>query len=1034
MLKKTVLARALSLAFATAAISITVASPVMAQSNASGTIFGRVDTTGNSILVKNIDTNLQRKTTPDSGGRYQITSLPAGRYKVELLKGDQVVKSNEVEVTPGQGAEADFSTATGVQSVQILGQRTKIDVSNTNNGTNFSSKELGKLPIAPNLTSIIQLAPNTAPADPRYLGAAMGGSGPSENSYYINGFPVTNALTGLGSSELPFGAIATAQILTGGFGAEFGRSIGGVVNITTKSGTNKWETGAQISYTPKQLTSKYKDFYYTTTGAAENAATDGKIFLKRSDNTRSEFRTGAYVGGPIIEDKLFMFISAEQGVVNQNRVARSAAETPAALAKWGYGEYKDTTNRMLAKFDWNVNDSNRLEMTYIYDDAKRDANFYGYDYATNVRGTTVNSGQHYRNDPANNSGVGSQATTLKYIANINDDLTFTTLYGQLKSPHENTFDGFDVYDMKSAIPGVSSTTTTRYPGLVYNNNQPLGTANILPRGAEDTVKSLRLDLEYKLGDHTLRVGADRNRLDSLAGFFRVGGSSWTFQKQLNPTVASVLSGSDQKVAVALTPNAGEIAKAGYYVTQGIFTSATKIASEQTAMFIEDRWQATKNLLLSFGLRDETYKNINSEGDAFLDMKKQIAPRLGAAWNVNGDSSFKIFSTAGRYYLQVPTSISVRAPSRSLNTTQAFTYTGLDANGAPTGVTPIAPVFSANNEYNFPKDAKVLAAIDLKPNYQDEMTLGFEKAYSQNINYGVKATYRVLRSTLDDYCDAGIITRWKAANPQIDTSKMRPRGCTFINPGEDNAFWLDLYDADPNLARKNYVRAVFTKEMLGLPKAERKYSAIDTFVEHAYSNGWYGKVSYTWSRSYGNTEGQTRSENAQINPGATTTWDLPQLSENATGLLPNNRTHALKAYGFYDVTSEWNVGANLSIATGRPINCLGNHPTFTGGYAGNFFYCGNPNSAKPVNTPAPRGTLGNLPTDIRLDMNLTYRPAILAGFGFRADVFNLMNRQTILTINETYNSGANLVNPNFRAPTALVAPRSVRFTMEYNKKF
>ena len=55
-------------------------------------------------------------------------------------------------------------------------------------------------------------------------------------------------------------------------------------------------------------------------------------------------------------------------------------------------------------------------------------------------------------------------------------------------------------------------------------------------------------------------------------------------------------------------------------------------------------------------------------------------------------------------------------------------------------------------------------------YQDEMSLGFEKAYSPTLNFGAKVTYRALRSTLDDYCDAGIITRWNAANPQYDTSK------------------------------------------------------------------------------------------------------------------------------------------------------------------------------------------------------------------------------------------------------------------------
>jgi hypothetical protein len=238
-----------------------------------------------------------------------------------------------VEVTIGQGAEASFSAA-ALQTVQVAGQRKRIDVSNANNGANFTARELARLPIAPNLDAIIQLAPNTTRPDYRYLGSSFGGSGPSENSYYINGFPVTNALTGLGSSELPFGAISQAQILTGGFGAEFGRSIGGVVNITTKSGTNTWEAGAMASITPKKLRSTYKDIKYAVTGTANNTGTDGTIYQRREDNERQDTRVGAFLGGPLIQDKLFMFVALEQSVTDQSRVARVSSETAVALGKW----------------------------------------------------------------------------------------------------------------------------------------------------------------------------------------------------------------------------------------------------------------------------------------------------------------------------------------------------------------------------------------------------------------------------------------------------------------------------------------------------------------------------------------------------------------------------------------------------------------------------------------------------------------------------------------------------------------------------
>jgi hypothetical protein len=131
---------------------------------------------------------------------------------------------------------------------------------------------------------------------------------------------------------------------------------------------------------------------------------------------------------------------------------------------------------------------------------------------------------------------------LKYTGNLTSDLTLTTVFGQLKSPHTNTYDGYDVYNPATAILQVASTPATRAPGLNYVSNQPI-TGNILPKDSEDKVKSFRLDLEYKLGAHTIRVGGDRNKLESVAGFFRAGGSSWTFQRQLNPTVAAPLVGS-----------------------------------------------------------------------------------------------------------------------------------------------------------------------------------------------------------------------------------------------------------------------------------------------------------------------------------------------------------------------------------------------------------------------------------------------------------------------------------------------------------
>jgi hypothetical protein len=84
-----------------------------------------------------------------------------------------------------------------VQTVQVSGRRTRIDVSSSVNGATFTARELDKLPIGHNVDAIIQLAPNTTRSDPSYgAGASFGGGAATENAYYINGMTVTNPLTG----------------------------------------------------------------------------------------------------------------------------------------------------------------------------------------------------------------------------------------------------------------------------------------------------------------------------------------------------------------------------------------------------------------------------------------------------------------------------------------------------------------------------------------------------------------------------------------------------------------------------------------------------------------------------------------------------------------------------------------------------------------------------------------------------------------------------------------------------------------------
>jgi hypothetical protein len=144
MLKKTVLVHALTLAFSGAALTMAVVQPVMAQSNAAGTVYGNA-APGAAVTLKNLETNQTRTVTTDAAGRFQATALPIGRYSVTAG-----AQSTQLEVLAGQGIEAQFGNG-NVQAVQVTGRRNRIDVSNATNGATFTARELAKLPIAQNV-------------------------------------------------------------------------------------------------------------------------------------------------------------------------------------------------------------------------------------------------------------------------------------------------------------------------------------------------------------------------------------------------------------------------------------------------------------------------------------------------------------------------------------------------------------------------------------------------------------------------------------------------------------------------------------------------------------------------------------------------------------------------------------------------------------------------------------------------------------------------------------------------------------------
>ncbi|HXP00100.1 MAG TPA: Oar protein, partial [Luteibacter sp.] len=244
-------------------------------------------------------------------------------------------------------------------------------------------------------------------------------------------------------------------------------------------------------------------------------------------------------------------------------------------------------------------------------------------------------------------------------------------------------------------------------------------------------------------------------------------------------------------------------------------------------------------------------------------------------------------------------------------------------------------------------------------------------------------------------------------------------CYLSNPGRANVYQLAKDGG-------GYDNVTVTNADFGFPHLKRNYYGLDLYLSHPFDGKWSGKIDYLFSRSYGNTEGQVRSDTNQGSVAATRDWDYATLMTYANGYLANDRKHVLKLYGSYQIAPEWMVSANLVIQSGIPKSCLGRYgadESDPSGYGSYYHFC--------FGEPSAYGAKGRAPWEELLDVNLEYRPMWAdRKLAFNVSVFNLLNQQRPESTNPVSGS-TNSVNDSYEQVNSYTPPRYARFGVTYD---
>ena len=616
-----------------------------------------------------------------SGTRYTAVTNTSGRFSINGMRtgGPYAVTISYIGFQPKtvkgvtlQLAETFnlnvFLTedATELAEVVVSGKASKFAAEKTGAATNINSTQITNLPtVSRSITDVTRLSPyggngmSFAGADGRTANFTVDGAN------FNNNFGLSDKLPG-GGNPISIDAIEELQVVISPYDVRQTNFIGGGVNAITKSGTNTFKGSAYV--------------YHQNENMQGDAVKRQQIQGAREKSQTTTY--GFTLGGPIIKNKLFFFVNGEMvkkpTVVNRwrgsedgvadpdNYISRTSNKDLEAVSNYMASKYGYNTGswtsfpadednyKLLARVDWNITDRHHLAVRYNF----TKNTIWNSPSATSMDGGTRMSGarmSQFSMAFANNM-YSIQNKVHSWSIDLNSRLT------------DNLSNQF--LATLSKLDDIRGTNSAPFPHIDItkddDNYMSLGYELFTWNNAvHNTIWNIKDDVTYYAGAHKIMAGFSFEHQMADNMYMRNGSGYYRFN-----ITDDMYNANGVLDAAALFESTPEVFCLTYGY-DGKSDPASRVQFNRPGIYVQDEWNATDKLKLTYGLRvDGLFFNnddlMTNNAIAALDYNGRsidtgkwpknsitFSPRLGFTYDVFGDKSLKVRGGTGLFSGRLP---------------------------------------------------------------------------------------------------------------------------------------------------------------------------------------------------------------------------------------------------------------------------------------------------------------------------------------------------------------------------------------------